>query len=128
MPQRPCLDCGRLTTRVGSRCPTCSSARNQARDARRGSRQERGYDRQHEANRATVLAQSTVCWICGHEGADQADDVIPKARGGTSVLTNLRPAHGTQPCPTCGKRCNQSRGARDVTPSDITQGDGDAGQ
>lgn len=113
MPRRPCLGCGQLTTRTDSRCSACSSTRGKARDARRGTRQARGYGRQHEVNREAVLKASRICWLCGHPGADQADDVIPKSQGGTSALANLRPAHGTNPCSTCGRRCNQSRGNRD---------------
>lgn len=110
MVNRPCLDCGSLTP--ATRCEECRLARNRQRDRTRGSARQRGYTTEHERNRATVLAESTICWLCGHDGADQADDVVPKAKGGTSTLANLRPAHGTEPCPTCGKRCNQSRGAR----------------
>lgn len=53
MPTRPCLGtpdqtCTRLTTRPDSRCEACASAVGQARDARRGSRQARGYDAVHD--------------------------------------------------------------------------------
>lgn len=52
---------------------------------------------------AKVLAQSRTCWICGRDGADTADHVIPLSEGGdlTSLL-NLRPAH---------RSCNSRRGA-----------------
>jgi hypothetical protein len=56
MPLRPCLDCGRLTDRTGSRCSACSSARGQAKDARRGNRHARGYDTAHDTIRTTLLA------------------------------------------------------------------------
>lgn len=63
--------------------------------------------------RRQVLAQSTVCWLCGHDGADQADHVVPVSRGGAvNDPANLRPAHGTNACPTCGRRCNQERNRR----------------
>lgn len=68
MPQRPCLGCGRLTTRTGSRCATCASARNQAKDTARGSRHDRGYDSTHDAIRASLLAQlkaGDTCDRCG---------------------------------------------------------------
>ena len=113
MVNRPCLDCGQIAAR--SRCEECRLARNRRRDSRRGGARQRGYTTEHDRNRATVLEQSRVCWLCGHDGADQVDDVVPKAKGGTSALANLRPAHGTNPCPTCGVRCNQSRGSRTVT-------------
>lgn len=73
MPTRPCLGtpgraCGRLTTRSDSRCPACASAMGKARDARRGSRQDRGYGPEHEARRAALLAAlvpGSPCPRCG---------------------------------------------------------------
>lgn len=63
--------------------------------------------------RARVLAASDVCWLCGHEGADQVDHVVPIAKGGDKWdIRNMRPAHGTDPCPVCGLRCNQRRNRR----------------
>ena len=51
-----------------------------------------------------VLAEyGDVCHLCGREGADCADHVIPRAHGGTDTLTNLRPAHN--------RPCNARRGA-----------------
>lgn len=64
----------------------------------------------------TILAASTVCHICGHEGADEVDHVVPLARGGSEDASNLRPAHGQQPCPTCGRKCNRSKGAKPYAP------------
>lgn len=69
MPQRLCLDCGRLTTRTGSRCTTCASARNQAKDAARGNRHARGYDSTHDDIRDALLAALRPgdlcdrCWL-----------------------------------------------------------------
>lgn len=78
-------------------------------DAR--TRQGRG-GRPWRRARAQVLARSTVCWVCGHDGADSADHVTPLALGGDPLdLDNLAPAHH-EPCPTCGRRCNAARGAR----------------
>lgn len=43
---------------------------------------------------AAVLAtQGTVCWLCGKSGADSADHVVPRSRGGTDHPDQLRPAH-----------------------------------
>lgn len=72
--------------------------------------------------RAQVLATSTVCWLCGHEGAGAVDHDPPR-----SVLIAhgldpedpryLRPAHGSlSRCPTCGRACNESKGAREGRP------------
>ena len=57
-------------------------------------------------------AYGTACWLCGHDGADTIDHVIPTALGGSDDLDNLRPAHGrSRPEPF---RCigNYGRGAR----------------
>jgi len=34
------------------------------------------------------------CWLCGQDGADTIDHVLPLAFGGGDELDNLRPAHG----------------------------------
>lgn len=73
-----------------------------------------GWKRQ-KRNRK-VLAASDVCWICGHPGADEVDHVKPLSRGGSEDRNNLKPAHGQQPCPTCGEKCNRVKGAKDVAP------------
>lgn len=56
------------------------------------------------------------CHLCGHDGADSADHVVPRAVAPelTWQLDNLRPAHHA-PCPSCGIRCNSARGARPLT-------------
>lgn len=73
--------------------------------------------------RASVLARSTVCWLCGHGGADSVDHIIPRAvaiaMGEHRLLNdeaNLAPAHH-QPCPDCGVRCNRKRGTGTAKPS-----------
>lgn len=75
--------------------------------------------------RAAVLAASDLCWICGHHGADSVDHLRPLARGGPPLdPDNLAPAHH-RPCPSCGRRCNTSRGAGRGTDPDsgpATQG------
>jgi 5-methylcytosine-specific restriction endonuclease McrA len=43
----------------------------------------------------------TVCHLCRRPGADTADHLIPRAKGGRNALGNLRPAH---------KACNTARG------------------
>lgn len=78
--------------------------------------------------RATLLATSDICALCGHGGARTADHRISdpqwprdpltgKRLPGFDALPNLQPAHGSmgpnQPpnyCPTCGLLCNQAKG------------------
>jgi len=85
-----------------------------------------------QRNRPLVLRASDICGLCGHGGARTVDHIIPKPRWprdlygnllpGFDGLHNLQPAHGTtgsdatrvgrhNRCPTCGKLCNQSKGA-----------------
>lgn len=44
----------------------------------------------------TLATKGTVCHLCGQDGADTADHVIPRSKGGPDTLDNLEPAHG--PC------------------------------
>jgi 5-methylcytosine-specific restriction endonuclease McrA len=54
--------------------------------------------------RLTLDTYGRVCWLCGLPGANTADHVIPRSRGGAVYdLNNLGPAH---------KPCNESRGNR----------------
>lgn len=48
--------------------------------------------------RAAVMKRDEGrCYICGGDGADQVDHVVPVAWGGTDDLINLRPVHA-KPC------------------------------
>lgn len=59
--------------------------------------------------RAHVIERDRgICWICGKGGATSVDHVVPRARGGSDALTNLRAAH---------VKCNASRGARMALPT-----------
>lgn len=74
-------------------------------------------------NRA-ILAASDVCHICGHPGSDSIDHVIALARARDAEhakqldedLSNLKPAHHDVECPTCGERCNRSKGDKAWAP------------
>lgn len=57
-----------------------------------------------------------ICHLCGHDNAHTADHLVP-----LSVWSNQpydarlsRPAHGIEGCPTCGIKCNSSRGNRQL--------------
>lgn len=63
-----------------------------------------------------MLAACDVCHLCGHAGSDAIDHVIPLARGGTDSPANLRPAHHTAPCPTCGRKCNREKSDKLIAP------------
>lgn len=59
----------------------------------------------------------TVCHLCGHDGATEADHLTPvSVDPGQPVDPHaMRPAHGSSaPCPTCGRACNQARGTRET--------------
>jgi hypothetical protein len=71
--------------------------------------------------RAQILAESTVCWLCGHEGAQDADHDPPLKQLEALGLNPadpryLKPAHGVKGCPTCRRKCNQEKGDRAARP------------
>lgn len=82
--------------------------------------------RAYRRNAATILANSDICWLCGHAGARTVDHVTrirdwPPDLPGVNDLANLRPAHGagpriSNPCPTCRRMCNQEREHHNITP------------
>lgn len=65
--------------------------------------------------RLTLATYGTTCHLCGHDGADSADHLVTRSADPSLTwdLDNLRPAHH-RPCPSCGVRCNTSRGAREL--------------
>lgn len=80
-----------------------------------------GYDRLHHsrparaAKAAMFRIRGHICHLCGHDGAYEADLIVPRAVAPHQPIhpDAYRPAHGTScPCPTCGRKCNQSRGAK----------------
>lgn len=56
-------------------------------------------------NRALLLSTNPPCWLCGGEGADSADHIVPYSQGGSHALSNLRPAHLS---------CNSRRGKKNA--------------
>lgn len=97
MALKPCLDCGALSP--GPRCPAHQRARDGARYARRGTRQQRGLDATYDRNRAILLANATVCAHCGRPGTPDdpltAGHIVARVDGGTNDLANLRPEHAS---------------------------------
>lgn len=75
----------------------------------------RAIGHRYRQARAAVLSTSDVCHLCGHDGADTVDHLIPRSLDPTVDVAdpaNMAPAHGVHGCPTCGVKCNQSRGNR----------------
>lgn len=52
-----------------------------------------------EQKRAQYVLErdDTICHVCGHPGADEADHVVPLSQGGSDTLDNLKPIH-REPC------------------------------
>lgn len=62
--------------------------------------------------RARMFAEfGTTCHLCGHEGATDADHLLPLHLAPSQPVDYraLRPAHGVAGCPVCGRKCNQER-------------------
>jgi 5-methylcytosine-specific restriction endonuclease McrA len=84
MALKPCMDCGTPTAQT--RCPTHTSTRNRAR----GSATQRGYGALHKRLTTLVLAKANGrCALCGGK-ATTGDHIIPKSRGGPTVLENYQ--------------------------------------
>jgi len=60
----------------------------------RGTRQQRGYGRKHDAMRAQVLREEPLCRACADLGritaTEVADHIVPKAEGGTDERSNYQ--------------------------------------
>jgi 5-methylcytosine-specific restriction endonuclease McrA len=61
----------------------------------------------------TLATYGRVCWLCGLPGANTADHIIPRSKGGAVYdLRNLGPAH---------KPCNESRGNRPAATYELVE-------
>lgn len=92
MPQRPCLDCGRLTPQ--SRCLACQRARARRRETTRPSPTTRGYGSAWRRLRARIVARDGhACRQCGTAGTHgnplTVHHVLAKALGGIDDEANL---------------------------------------
>lgn len=71
-----------------------------------------------------------ICWLCGGDGADTVDHILPLASGGGNELDNLMPAHGrkNRNCPGNFSKIRPTRKAQvqaqPITQDGITYGDG----
>lgn len=66
-----------------------------------GGRKAQAYTRE------VLATYGTICRLCGLDGADTADHIVARSKGGDPYdIANGRPAHLS---------CNSSRGNRDVT-------------
>lgn len=55
--------------------------------------------------RRIIRRDGGVCHLCGQQGADTADHLVPFSQGGSDAPANLKAAHVD---------CNRRRGARSV--------------
>jgi 5-methylcytosine-specific restriction endonuclease McrA len=53
----------------------------------------------------TLAVKGTICHLCRQPGADSADHLKPRSKGGSDALANLAPAH---------HGCNVARGDKDL--------------
>jgi hypothetical protein len=103
MPLRICLGCGLLFDAAATgtqRCPTCQAGATARRNTRPSS-SSRGYDGEYQRNRAIIvaraLASGEACVLC-HKPCQPgqkitAEHLTALRDGGTSVMSNLGPAH-----------------------------------
>lgn len=71
-----------------------------------------GHTPAYKRNRARLLAATDICHACGEPGADAADHIIPKVKGGTDDMWNLAPIHHNT-LNSRGVSCNRAKGDRD---------------
>lgn len=70
--------------------------------------------RPYQRMRRLIGLPGAVCHICGHPGSTDADLIVPRVVDPHQQVHpgNYRPAHGVHGCATCGRKCNQERGAK----------------
>lgn len=105
MALRPCLTpgCGQLTP--SGHCPAHTKARAKARDQRRGTAAQRGYDHRHRSLVADAIRAHPWCADCGLD-SDRA-----KTIGNPLTGHHLRwPALTTADLMVLCRRCNSTRG------------------
>ncbi len=84
----------------------------------------RNSSRFRRAREQMFMMYGTVCHICGHDGAGEADHLTPLNLDPDQPVDPhaMRPAHGSSaPCPVCvgstgtPRKCNQERGQGPVS-------------
>jgi 5-methylcytosine-specific restriction endonuclease McrA len=98
-----CQVCHRLIPLGNSRCREHTPKRVRRN---RPSAHARGLGRQYRKARTFILSLSRVCVLCGKQGANSADHILPRIHGGNESVYNLVPAHLS---------CNSRRGKKDLT-------------
>lgn len=64
--------------------------------------------------KASILVRdANVCHVCGHDGANEVDHVVPTTQGGSHDPSNLAAIHGGR-CPTCQRKCHIEKTAREA--------------
>lgn len=95
---RPCAEPGCPTLTDKRRCPLHRRQLEQAR----GTRQQRGYDRDYDQLHDQVLEEEPWCRWCG-DPSTTVDHIVPLVEGGTNERDNL--------CGACGP-CQYGHGGR----------------
>ena len=67
----------------------------------------RGWDR---TSKRVIARDGGICWLCELPGADTADHIVPRSKGGHHGDSNLRAAH---------RVCNSRRGATGATQTPV---------
>lgn len=111
-PPKPCSECGTLVRDGTSRCEQHKVRLGTFADARRGTRQERGYGAAWERTRKRILARDKgLCQPCLQAGrvaiAYAVDHIVSRAEGGGEHDTNLQAI-----CRPCHQAKTQAEAAR----------------
>jgi len=105
MPRRPCIEhpCPSLALPGKARCPIHQHQRDQARDLRRGTRQQRGYGATHDKRRTQAITAEPWCHnpTCHHPDADTPANPLS--------LEHLDPNDRDGPVTVLCHRCNSAR-------------------
>ena len=90
MPEKLCIGCKSRHIPVGKqqRCPDCARAYERAKLRRRGTRQQRGYDKAWYALARHAVAAHPFCAACGTTHDLTVDHRDPATRGKPGLTLN----------------------------------------